>query len=82
MSESASDEEFKLDTNANTTFYGGDPTFADMKKLDKWVMSIDQNLYPLNATFEGIWTLVDDPVKSATMKKFMMEYINEHNTQN
>lgn len=73
------DNNFLQNSNCNTSFYGGDPSLADIKKLDQWVFSIDQNLYPLNSTFVPIWSLVSDPIKQETMKNFMMDYIKKHN---
>lgn len=69
------DSTFLEQSNANTTFYGGDPTFADLKTLDAWMKSIDINLYPTFATFVPLWTLVEDPIKQATMKEFVLAYI-------
>lgn len=69
------DTAFLAQTNANTTFYGGDPTLADINKLSAWVRSIDQNLYPLNSTFIPIWTVVSDPIKQTSMKNFMIAYL-------
>ena len=73
------DSEFLAESKANTSFYGGDPALADITKLDRWVQSVDQNLFPLNATFVPIWTLVTDSVKRQTMQDFMMDYIRTHN---
>ena len=69
------DTEFLAQTNANTTFYGGDPTLANINNLTNWVNSIDQNLFPLNSTFIPIWTIVNDPVKQLSMKNFMISYL-------
>jgi hypothetical protein len=71
------DKEFLAQTKSNTTFYGGDPALANLSNLDPWVKSIDQNLFPLNATFIPIWTLVSDPTKQSTMKSFMLDYIKK-----
>jgi len=68
-------KEFLAQSKANTTFYGGDPTLAKLDKLDVWVDSIDQNLFPLNSTFVPIWTLVSDIIKQQSMKNFMISYL-------
>ncbi|HLX53285.1 MAG TPA: MAC/perforin domain-containing protein [Aquella sp.] len=72
------DQDFLENSNANTSFYGGDPSLADVTKLSLWVESLDQNLYPLNATFIPIWTLVSDPLKQQTMKNFMISYLRNN----
>lgn len=69
------DSTFLAQTNANTTFYGGDPVLANITNLSKWVNSIEQNLYPLNSTFIPIWTLISDPIKQTSMKNFMISYL-------
>lgn len=69
------DDNFLANSNANTTFYGGDPALANVNTLTSWVNSIDQNLYPLNTSFIPIWTLVSDPIKQETMMNYMISYL-------
>ena len=67
--------QFLENTNSNVTFYGGDPTFANLDNITLWVNSLDSNTFPMNCTMNGIWNLIENQTKRTTMQNFMVDYI-------
>ncbi len=67
---------FLQGSNSNVTFYGGDPTLADLNNLTAWTGTIESMTYPLNCTLMGTWELIADPTTSTTMRNFVASYLN------
>jgi len=74
-------EQFLKEVNADTSFYGGNPSLADLNNLGPWSQTIDQYAYPINATLNGIWELVTNQTKQNTLKTFILNYIKGGNHQ-
>ena len=69
-------QEFLQGSNSNVTFYGGDPTLADLNNLTAWTQTIESMTFPLNCTLIGTWEVMADPTKSTTMQNFVTSYLN------
>jgi hypothetical protein len=71
--------QYLKNSNSNITFLGGNPSLANINNITDWVNTIDEYTFPINSTLNGLWELIDDPIKSLTLKDFIIRYLNSNN---
>lgn len=82
QSEISISDKFLAETNADTNFFGGDPSLSNLDNLTDWRNTIDQFVFPLNTTLSGLWSLISNPIKQQTMKNYIMSYISGKSLKN
>lgn len=73
-------KKFLENCNSEVSFYGGNPSLANLTNIDAWTKTLVQYMYPMNTTLIGLWELASDATKQATTKKFIRDYIAGNNT--